>query len=307
MTITNETIKTETAGNGLTTKYYFTFTIYADVDLLVVVTNNTTGVATTLTLNSDYSVSIAGKYITLVAGTLVPSGSTISISSDLPYTQEFDQAEGDDFPVASIITVLDKLTILALQNNTLINELEPASVADAKLAKIAAEYAQSHAEAAQTGAISAKNSADADVVLTHADVVTTGLNKIAAEHAQADAEAAQHAAETAQGLAEDAQSHAEAAQTGAETAQGLAEHAQADAEVAQGEAEDNATIAQNTAAGITSMYSSVIEGQAVVNALLGLGIGGSYINSEGELIMTYNTASVTSVEINDDGELIVEY
>lgn len=128
--------------------------------------------------------------------------------------------------------------------------------------------------------------ADADVVLTHADVVTTGLNKIAAEHAQADAETAQHAAETAQGLAE---------------------HAQADAEVAQGEAEDNATIAQNTAAGITSMYSSVIEGQAVVNALLGLGIGGSYINSEGELIMTYNTASVTSVEINDDGELIVEY
>jgi hypothetical protein len=108
--------KVQTSCNGIATRYYFTaLKIWADTDLLVMVTNDTTNVETTLTLNSDYTVSVSGKYIDLTLAASAPSGSTISLISNVPYTQIFDQAEGDDFPVSSIITALDKLTIQNLQ------------------------------------------------------------------------------------------------------------------------------------------------------------------------------------------------
>lgn len=108
--------KVQTSCNGIATRYYFTAVkVWADSDLLVMVTDDTTNVETTLTLNSDYTVSVSGRYIDLVSADFAPSGSTISLISNVPYTQAFDQAEGDDFPVASIITALDKLTVLNLQ------------------------------------------------------------------------------------------------------------------------------------------------------------------------------------------------
>jgi len=63
MSVTSEIIKTQTAGDGVTTRYYFTFTIYENADLSVWVINNTTGNRAELTLNSDYTVSVNGKYI----------------------------------------------------------------------------------------------------------------------------------------------------------------------------------------------------------------------------------------------------
>ena len=56
-----------------------------------------------------------------------------------------------------------------------------------------------------------------------------------------------------------------------------------------------------------SMFTAVSESQAQTNALLGLGIGSSYVNADGELIMTYNDATVSDLSINAAGELILTY
>jgi hypothetical protein len=51
----------------------------------------------------------------------------------------------------------------------------------------------------------------------------------------------------------------------------------------------------------------ILESQAQTNALLGLGIGGSLINENGELIMTYSDATVSNIQINSNGELVLTY
>jgi hypothetical protein len=68
-----------------------------------------------------------------------------------------------------------------------------------------------------------------------------------------------------------------------------------------------ADVASSAAAEAILAINPVLEAQAQTNALLGLGIGGSTINSAGELIMTYNDATVTSIAFNAVGELILTY
>ncbi len=67
----------------------------------------------------------------------------------------------------------------------------------------------------------------------------------------------------------------------------------------------------NTVQGIDgqlqSIYTSVLEAQAQTNALLGLGIGSSFVDPEGNLIMFYNDATVDNIEINNQGQLVIEY
>jgi hypothetical protein len=115
MTISTETTKISYACNSSTLIFTYTFKILDDTDLLVIVTNDTTGVETTLTLTSDYTVTGAGDDSggTIVVGDVadVPTGSTITTMRDVPYTQETDYTEGDDFPAASHEDALDKLTM----------------------------------------------------------------------------------------------------------------------------------------------------------------------------------------------------
>lgn len=114
-TVSSETMLVQTACNGTTTKYYFTFTIYADTDIKVVSINDTTDVETALTLNSDYTVSVSGKYVTLTAGTKCPSGSTLNLISNVPATQATDFTDGDALSASTLNNALDKLTIIAAQ------------------------------------------------------------------------------------------------------------------------------------------------------------------------------------------------
>ena len=114
-TVSSETMLVQTACNGTTTKYYFTFTIYADTDIKVVAINDTTTVETVLTLNSDYTVSVSGKYVTLTAGTKCPSGSTLNLISNVPATQATEFTDGDALSASTLNNALDKLTIIAAQ------------------------------------------------------------------------------------------------------------------------------------------------------------------------------------------------
>lgn len=58
---------------------------------------------------------------------------------------------------------------------------------------------------------------------------------------------------------------------------------------------------------IISAIEPVMTASAQANALLGLGIGTSYVNTEGHLIMGYNEATVTAIGIDSAGHLQLTY
>lgn len=118
MTISSETMKVSYAANGVTTSYAYTFKIFDDDELDVIVTD-ANGAETELTLTTDYTVTgagvDAGGTIVLEDATDAPSGSTLTIIRNVPYTQETDYTEGDDFPADSHEDALDKLLMQILQ------------------------------------------------------------------------------------------------------------------------------------------------------------------------------------------------
>ena len=105
--------------DGATSTFNYTFKIFEDSDLKVIVTDSD-GEETTLTLTTDYTVTgagvDAGGTIVLVdPATDAPSGSTLTVMRDVPYTQETDYTEGDDFPAEAHEDALDKLLMQILQ------------------------------------------------------------------------------------------------------------------------------------------------------------------------------------------------
>ena len=58
---------------------------------------------------------------------------------------------------------------------------------------------------------------------------------------------------------------------------------------------------------ILSAVGPVLSAFAQANALLGIGIGTSYVNGDGHLIMGYNEATVSDLHIDSNGRLILSY
>ena len=99
MTITNENFKNVYVLNSSTTAFPYTFKIFDDTDLLVKRYDSTTGVFTTLTLTTDYTVSGAGD---AAGGTVTYSGASaydsdyqLVITSDIANTQDTDLLNND--------------------------------------------------------------------------------------------------------------------------------------------------------------------------------------------------------------------
>lgn len=86
----------------------------------------------------------------------------------------------------------------------------------------------------------------------------------------------------------------------ASTASGQASAAAASAASAQ-------TTADGLVSDVTSLATSVGNAQAQVNAQLGLGIGTSYVDANGHLQMIYDDGVITSISLDADGHLILEY
>jgi hypothetical protein len=118
MTISSTTrIAGPFVGNGTATVFPFTFKVFAAADLDVVRLNISTGVETTLVLNSDYSVTLNGDQnsnpggsITLLAGALA-TGSTLVITSDIANLQPTDLTNQGGFYPEVITDALDRATI----------------------------------------------------------------------------------------------------------------------------------------------------------------------------------------------------
>ena len=104
-------------GNGTASVFGFSFKVFAAADLDVVRLTTSTGVETTLVLNSNYSVTLNGDQnsnpggsITLLAGALA-TGYTLVITSDIANLQPTDLTNQGGFYPEVITDALDRATI----------------------------------------------------------------------------------------------------------------------------------------------------------------------------------------------------
>ena len=117
MTVSTATSFNSYAGNGSTTSFAYAFKIFQDSNLVVTLVNDTTGVETTQTLTTDYTVTGAGSDSggSVVFVTAPASGNTVVIRRVLPVTQETNYVPNDPFPAEAHEDALDKLTMLVQQ------------------------------------------------------------------------------------------------------------------------------------------------------------------------------------------------
>ncbi len=117
MTVATTTNRVSYACDGATTVFPYTFKIFEDSDLEVILREAATGSETTLTLTTDYTVSGAGSdsggNVTTVS--TYSSDYTLVIRRVLPLTQETDYITGDSFPADSHENALDRLVMIAQQ------------------------------------------------------------------------------------------------------------------------------------------------------------------------------------------------
>jgi hypothetical protein len=122
MTINSSTrIAGPYTGNGSTTAFPFSFKVFTTADVTVVRTN-LSGVESTLTLGTDYTVSLNANQNSNPGGTVTmltapASGFLITLTSSLGYTQTLDLTNQGGFYPSVINDALDRATIQIQQLN----------------------------------------------------------------------------------------------------------------------------------------------------------------------------------------------
>lgn len=119
MTVSSAVNRVQASGNGVTTAFSFPYYFIDDSHLVVIITDTDTGVETTQTITTDYTVSGAGNTAggTVTMLTAPASGERLTIIREVPYTQETDYTESSAFPAESTEDALDLLTMQAQQLN----------------------------------------------------------------------------------------------------------------------------------------------------------------------------------------------
>ncbi|WP_427032166.1 hypothetical protein [Citrobacter freundii] len=117
MTVSTEVDHNNYTGNGITTSFPYTFRIFHKSDLVVQVVDLSENI-TELTLDTDYTVTGAGGYSggNVVFSSPIANGHQISISRELPVTQETDLRNQGKFFAEVHEDVFDKLTMLIQQS-----------------------------------------------------------------------------------------------------------------------------------------------------------------------------------------------
>jgi hypothetical protein len=122
MTISTTASRISYNGNGATTAFSFPYRFLTNADL-VVIKIAADGTETTLTLNTNYTVTganeDAGGTVTLSVAPL--SGQRVVIYRAVTITQEVDYITGDPFPAETHERALDRLTMVAQQQQDAID------------------------------------------------------------------------------------------------------------------------------------------------------------------------------------------
>jgi hypothetical protein len=136
MTISSDIRVVQYIGDGTVSTYDFDFKVFEKSDLVVITTNLSTGVDTTLILTTNYTVALnadqdynAGGTITLTAGAL-PTTQKLTISSNIPNLQPTDLSNQGGFYPDVINTSLDRATIQIQQLHDTIGRSLVSSISD---------------------------------------------------------------------------------------------------------------------------------------------------------------------------------
>ena len=115
MTVSTTTSKVSYSGNGSTTVFAYTFKVFDEDDLTVILRDNTTGTETVQTITTNYTVSGVGNANggNVTFGTAPASGKTIVVRRESDQTQTTDYTPNDPFPAEAHEDALDKLTFIA--------------------------------------------------------------------------------------------------------------------------------------------------------------------------------------------------
>ena len=114
MTVSSTNTKNSYSGDDSTVVFAYTFKIFDDDDIQVILRNDTTGAETVQTKTTQYSVSgvgnTSGGNITFV--TAPATGETVVLLRAIPLTQATDYTPNDPFPAATHEDALDRLTFI---------------------------------------------------------------------------------------------------------------------------------------------------------------------------------------------------
>ena len=117
MTVSSTTTKVSYSGNGSTTVFAYTFKVFDEDDLTVILRTDATGTEAVQTKTTHYTVSGVGNASggNVTFGTAPASGKTVVIRRSAPLTQTTDYTPNDPFPAEEHENALDKLTFLTQQ------------------------------------------------------------------------------------------------------------------------------------------------------------------------------------------------
>lgn len=114
MTVSSTTKRNSYSGNGSTTVFAYTFKIFDDDDITVILRTDATGGEVVQTKTTHYSVSGVGSASggNITFGSAPASGVTVVLLRETAQTQSTDYTPNDPFPAASHEDALDKLTLI---------------------------------------------------------------------------------------------------------------------------------------------------------------------------------------------------
>ena len=118
MTISSTTVKNSYSGDGSTTQFNYTFKIFADSDLQVII-RSAAGTETVKTITTHYTVAGAGNTnggsITFTSGNIPTATETVVLRRAVPQTQAIDYIANDPFPAESHEEGLDRAAMTTQQ------------------------------------------------------------------------------------------------------------------------------------------------------------------------------------------------
>ena len=118
MTISSTTVRNSYSGDASTTTFSYTFKIFADSDIQVII-RSANGTETTKTITTHYTVTGAGNSgggsVIFTGGNIPTATETVVLRRNIPQTQAIDYIANDPFPAESHEEGLDRATMAIQQ------------------------------------------------------------------------------------------------------------------------------------------------------------------------------------------------